>query len=242
MPRQVCAPWLEPDQLCCEGETFVEPCDGSDPVEQTYPFCDEDYIMAASNILFARTCSLYPGICTATVWPCVNPCESELYPCAQCCAPNQVRLPVSYPVVPDSVTILEDGVPFTQFRVERNFYIVRTDGSNFRRNSFGIGDGIETTIEYSYGRVPPPELVMAAQELACELKKACSYDGDCRLDPRVRSVARQGLSMDLIDLKQLLSNGKTGLPMVDYALMIHGECSETSFMDPAAGSLGWGPA
>lgn len=243
MPRQVCAPWIAGEDLCCEGPQPVVPCDGGPPVDQVFPFSDDDYALAASNILFARTCSLYPGMCEASVWPCIDGCySSDPYPCAPCCAPDQVRLPVSYPVDPDSVTVTQDGVPFTAFRVERLYYVVRTDGSRWIRNNFGIGGGVETIISYSYGRNPPIELVMAAQELACEMKRACSGAADCKLPPQVRRVARQGLQIDMVDLQRLLATGQTGLPSVDYALMIHGDCGQANFVDPAQGSLGWGPA
>ena len=253
MAPQVCAPWLDPDSLCCSGATFVEPCDGSADVEQTYPFCDSDYVWAASNILFARTCFLYPGVCTASIWPCIDPCAINHYPCHTCCGPFQIELPIALGYTAFDVVITQtetiDGVPGapvvidpSRYRLERKRFVVFVDGTHFLRNNFGIGDGIETVISYSYGTAPPVELVMAAHDLACELKKACSGDGDCKLPPHVRAVSRQGLQIEMVDLQRMLMSDKTGIPSVDYALSVHGHCHGSLFADPAEGPLGWGPA
>jgi len=71
---QVCAPWIDTDDLCCEGAgPDVVACDGTaSPL--VYKWTDDDFVLAASNILFARTCFLYPGVCTDTAWPCICAC------------------------------------------------------------------------------------------------------------------------------------------------------------------------
>lgn len=242
MTAQVCTPWLDAADLCCAGAEESAPCDGSDPVAASYPATDEQYVLAASNLLYARTGYRYPGTCSAMIWPCVDQCAEPGYPCSSCCAPDQVELPVTHAVVGASVVIEEDGVAVdpNTYRLERKRFVVRTDGSRFTRNNFGIGPGTETVISYDYGSAPPPELVLAAHDLACELKRACSGDLDCKLPPNVRRVARQGLAIEMVDLQRMLTSDKTGIPTVDHALAVHSYEGGTLFGDPAAGPHGWG--
>ena len=105
------------------------------------------------------------------------------------------------------------------------------------RNTFGLpgASGVETIVEYTVGIAPPIELQMAAADLADELKRACSGDS-CALDPRVQSFARRGVHVELTDLEKLLKSGATGIPSVDHALKVHGNCAggSATMLDPAA--------
>lgn len=239
MAHEVCTPWVAADKLCKPGDQVVIECDGSE-VPLVFNWGDEDYITAASNILFARTCFLYPGVCEAEIWPCIDRCKRRDYPCARCCAPDSVELITPYDVI-EILEVVEDGVtlPDTDYRLERGKFLVRTDGKSFARNNFGIGEGIETTISYTHGRIPPIELQMAAAQLADALKKACNGDA-CDLPDHVTSLNRRGTTIELADVTDLLMNGSTGLQMVDYALSVHGNCHRSGFYDPLARSLGWG--
>lgn len=233
MAWQVCSPWTTPDKLCCEGDGDTTDCATGDPVSLVYEWTDEDYILAASNILFARTCFLYPGVCEATVWPCIG-CTCKPHPCACCGTYSAITLPTSFDVI-EIVSVEEDGVALdpSAYRVERRNILVRLDGNRWQRNSFALpgSECAETTIEYTSGAEPPVELQMAAAELACELKKACNGQ-ECALPGHVKSVTRRGVEFDLTDLTELLKTGSTGLPMVDYAIQVHGNCPAESFMDP----------
>jgi hypothetical protein len=60
----------------------------------------------------------------------------------------------------------------------------------------------------------PSVLQRAAGELACEWAKNCLGQA-CRLPQRVTSISRQGVSVSLADVDQLLENGLTGLTTVD---------------------------
>lgn len=236
MGQQVCAPWTTPDKLCNAGGGTTTDCvDGDVPL--VYSWTDEELVMAASNILYARTCFRYPGVCEFSVWPCVvGGCYAQdCHPCVPC-GPSVIVLPSDVPVV-SITTITEDGVELDEsaYRLERN-RVVRLDGLRWGRNTFGLPGvlGVETVVTYTAGVEPPIELQMAAADLAAELKKSCNGQS-CALDPRVSSYARRGVSVELTDLEALLRSGATGIPSVDYALKVHGDCGGTATMhDPAA--------
>ena len=117
---------------------------------------------------------------------------------------------------------------------------MRFDGNRCpTTNQFGIpcAAGVEFVLTYTAGRTTPVELAMAAAELACELKKACN-GGECALPAHVTGLARRGVTMEFSDLTELLKSGSTGLPMVDHAISVHGNCQHATMHDPAA-MHGW---
>jgi len=237
MGQQVCAPWTTPDKLCNAGGGTTDDCvNGTVPL--VYSWDDDELVMAASNILYARTCFMYPGVCEYAVWPCVEGgCNLETcHPCVPC-GPSVIVLPSDVPVV--SITeITEDGVTLdpSAYRLERG-RVVRLDGLTWSRNTFGLPGvlGVETIVTYMAGVAPPIELQMAAADLAAELKKSCNGQA-CALDPRVQSFQRRGVTVELTDLEQLLKSGATGIPSVDHALAVHGNCSQgtATMFDTAA--------
>jgi hypothetical protein len=76
------------------------------------------------------------------------------------------------------------------------------------------GDKTAWEVTYLWGIPVPAVLQRAAGELACEWIKNCQ-GAECRLPQRVTSIARQGVSISLADVDQLLQNGLTGLTTVD---------------------------
>jgi hypothetical protein len=75
-------------------------------------------------------------------------------------------------------------------------------------------DGSAWEVTYLWGLPMPTVLQRAAGELACEWAKNCLGQA-CRLPQRVTSISRQGVSVSLADVDQLLENGLTGLTTVD---------------------------
>jgi hypothetical protein len=69
-------------------------------------------------------------------------------------------------------------------------------------------------VTYLWGMPVPAVLLRAAGELACEWAKSC-MGAECRLPQRVTSISRQGVTVSLADVTQLLENGLTGVPTVD---------------------------
>ena len=230
----VCTPWIDPDLIDCEGDpTTSTSCDGTDS-PLVFPWSNEDLALAASNLLYRRTCYQFPGVCSTEIWPCTHGCcTRHPYPCTPCVYADYVVLPHA-DVDPESVVIKEDGVTLDagSYRVEGGYRIVRTDGERFARQSFGLGSGTTTTIAYNYGRPVPIELQIAARDLARELKRACTDPNGCALPDRVTSIARQGVAFTLMDLASLMNTGATGVMSVDMVLSAYGDCSAGGLVDP----------
>lgn len=237
-PRVTCEPWITADQLCCDGAQSVEDCNG-DETALSFTWTDAQLIQAASDLLFARTCYKYPGVCTQTVWPCLGCGGCGAHPCG-CGAYYAVWLQSDFPILSvDQITI--DGVvvdPAT-YRLEENARIVKTDDEHWPHcNNLGLTAGPTTTsgsellVTYTSGREAPAALQMAAAELVCELKKACNGDSSCTLPAHVRSVSRRGTSMEIDSVFSLLDSGLTGNLIIDHALYVYGKCPRAQAFDP----------
>jgi hypothetical protein len=72
-------------------------------------------------------------------------------------------------------------------------------------------------VTYQQGLPVPSLLLRAAGELACEWARNC-VGAACRLPQRVTSIARQGVTISLADVNQLLENNLTGLQTVDQII------------------------
>lgn len=237
--------WITPADLCCatpDGGQPIEECDGTTGTA-TYNWTDEQLIKAASDLLFARTCYRYPGVCTRTVWPCLSCSCHCAHPCG-CGLYDAIELTSDYPILSVvSVVINGDTVPATSYRLDENARIVRIDGELWPvTNNLGLTNvpGMcqdEVLVTYTTGREPPQALKMAAAELACELKKACGADPSCALPAHVRSVTRRGVEYEINDVIALMDRGLTGNPIVDHALHTYGRCGRASLFDPTRGRL-----
>lgn len=73
------------------------------------------------------------------------------------------------------------------------------------------------SVTYTRGNPVPPGVGVLVGLLAKEFMNACS-GGKCRLPRRVRSITRQGVSMDMVDPTDIYASGKTGLSEVDLWL------------------------
>lgn len=236
-PRTVCAPWIAAADLCCDVDGEIAACgpDG-EPTALVYNWTDDEIILAASNILYARTCYRYPGLCEIEIWPC-GKCQCLRAPCG-CGFYDALELPTDYPLVSvESVSI--DGVELAEedYRVDQGKYLVRLDGDRWPScNSFDLpsSSAVEVIVQATVGREPPIELKMAAADLACELKKACNGSENCTLPPNVRSLTRRGVEIEINDLGDLFRDDRFGIPSVDMAIKIHGRCGHHgSVFDPA---------
>lgn len=230
--------WITPADLCCaspDPDQTVD-CNGDvQPVVQNWT--DEQLIKAASDILYARTCYRYPGVCTRTVWPCLscgcacnNPCGCGIY--------DAIELTSDYPILGvTEVQINGVVVPDDQYRLDENARIVRIDGEMWpTSNNLGLTNTPgycqeEVRVTYTTGREVPQALKMAAAELACQLKKACSGDNSCELPAHVRSVSRRGVEYDMNDFMKLLQHGLFGNPTIDLAVQTYGKCGKASLVD-----------
>jgi hypothetical protein len=215
----------------------------------------------ASLVLWAATGRQY-GLCPQVVRPCGRQCDTNWngmywsdgvwipyifngtwYNCmcglnlCQCAPQCQIYLPG--PV--DSVSqVLMDGaiVDPATWRVDDAQWLVRTGTGNCwpLRQDYGLDVPAVNTLQVTYLRgLPVPDaLLTAAGTLACEYAKACS-GAACRLPSRVASVARQGVSVTMVDVDTLLKHNLTGIQEVDQVIVSlnpHGLHGKTRFYSP----------
>lgn len=76
------------------------------------------------------------------------------------------------------------------------------------------------SINLSYGRPVPALVKAAAAKLACEFILSC-VGQPCALPQRVTQIQRQGVSMTLIDPQTFLTQGFTGIYIVDQAILTY---------------------
>lgn len=144
-----------------------------------------------------------------------------------------------YPVVEVSQVRVRESVggvlqTFTpasgRYRVDDWRYLVRlndADGTNLGWPCCQdlaqdvTGDGVYFDVTFTYGREPPTLGKRAAAVLGCELAIACVPETaglKCRLPRRVQQVARQGLTITMLDPADFFDKGRTGLYEVDLFL------------------------
>lgn len=112
------------------------------------------------------------------------------------------------------------------YRVDDYQWLVRQDGDCWPEcNDYNAPvtgahaptDDSAWEVTYLWGIPVPAVLQRAAGELAVEWAKSCLGQA-CQLPQRVTSISRQGVSVTLADVEQLLENGLTGLPNVDSVI------------------------
>lgn len=121
-----------------------------------------------------------------------------------------IALPRNPITTVSSVTV--NGELFTDWRLNRAGYLERTDGASWAV----CGD--VTSVTYQYGEPPPSSGVLAAVELGVQIALAQLGNEECELPQRVQSVTRQGISVAVLDPQEFLSDGRTGLYLVDLFL------------------------
>lgn len=123
-----------------------------------------------------------------------------------------------------SVTIGATVVDPATYRVDNGTWLVRTHNNSTDdcwplQQNFNLNAGADDTFVVSYrkGLVVPNAVLAAAGELACEYAKAC-LGAQCRLPSRATSIARQGVSISMVDVDTLLERGLTGITTVDQVI------------------------
>lgn len=146
--------------------------------------------------------------------------------CCSCDPACQVYLPG--PVASVSQVILDGNVvdPST-YRVDNGRWLVRTRTGADDTNCWPLcadqnvdsGAGL-FTVTYAVGVEIPAALKRAAGTLACEYAKAC-LGLDCMLPERVTTIARQGLTIQMVDVDALLARQLTGITSVDQIIVAY---------------------
>ena len=200
----------------------------------------------ASLIMWAATARQY-GLCDMVVRPCgpTNDCDSSGWyydtggatwvpyiwngtwrncwcgsSWCSCDPTCQVYLPG--PV--NSITEVRVGgatISASGYFVLDNTWLIRVDTDECwplcADQNLAPGDEDAFQVSYVRGKTPPTALLNAAGSIACEYAKAC-LGLPCRLPGRVASIARQGVSVNMVDVSELLTNGLTGIWEVDQVI------------------------
>ncbi|HSJ75009.1 MAG TPA: hypothetical protein VK899_02320 [Gemmatimonadales bacterium] len=162
--------------------------------------------------------------------------------CCTCEPTCQVWLPGPiYSIPATGITVGADIIPVDAWRVDNGQWLVRTDGDCWPQCQDFDTDAGDTFFQVTYFKgIPVPSvLAQAAGELACEWAKSC-LGAPCRLPQRVTSLSRQGVSVSLPDVSQLLEHGLTGVPTVDQLIRSFNPYGLTSAMGIA--SPDWPPS
>lgn len=228
-------------------------------------------LTVASELLYALSGRQYPGTCSEIVRPCGNegdplgftpwlwsypwvpirtggqwvntgPCGCHMRSCG--CGP--------YPSVnlgrPDVQTVTEvkiDGAVLASsaYRLDSNQYLTRVDGDSWpccQDLSEPTTEAGTWSVSITYGFAVPEALKRAAAVFASELIKDCIGE-DCRLPRRTTTVTRQGLTFDMLDPQQFLTEGRTGLYEVDLVVAAfnpHGLTRRAMAWSPEVGGRG----
>lgn len=146
-------------------------------------------------------------------------CGVNGYGWCDCVPANQIWLPG--PV--NSVTqVKQDGavVPVNSYRVDDNWWLVRTDGNSWPWwQNLNVDTDQPNTLEVTYlrGQTIPTDVLYGAGLLASQYAKACQGSA-CQLPSSVTSVVRNGVSLQGVDWTQMLANGMTGNALVDQVI------------------------
>lgn len=122
-----------------------------------------------------------------------------------------------FPLISITSITTEDGIiDPAEYRIEDDRYIRRLDGLAWPTCS------ADFEVVFTFGVAPPPEGVLAAARLACELRSACSPDGDCDgLSEHAQSLVRDGYSVTLTDPAAFAAEDFVNMREVDLFLKAH---------------------
>lgn len=133
-----------------------------------------------------------------------------------CSQLSQVTLPAP---VYDVVEVRVDGSPLATgaYRLDDDRTLVRVDGGEWPRcNDLRLDDSQLGTwsVTARFGLPVPEGGTWAVGELACQFVSALS-GADCRLPKQVTQLVRQGVTIQMDSITELLKDGVTGLYFVD---------------------------
>lgn len=154
------------------------------------------------------------------VWRNCSGCAGSSFGCCTCEPTCQVWLPAPVNSIP-ATGVSVDGaiVNVDSWRVDNGMWLVRTDGECWPTcNDYDVDSGVGVfQVTYLQGLAVPSVLLRAAGEIACEYAKSCT-GAACRLPQRVQSLTRQGVSISMVDVDDLLKAGFTGIQTVDQVI------------------------
>ena len=228
LPNGPCANWLTPQELqasCPNGPVYA----GN---ETLYADCAR----AASEVLFEMSGRQFSGgDCVYAVRPVLqrHALRAASWAMYTWSGGSFVDDPIVLSLIADTpdgrwlrlyghaneiVRVRIDGVdlPGTAYRLERERYLVRTDGKVWPSGQDMTADTDSPgsfLIEYKHGLAVPTAGKIAAKSLGCNFVRALS-SGTCSLPENTTQVVRQGVTITK-EITASLSNGHFGIPTVD---------------------------
>lgn len=231
----LCSPWLDlealPTGLCM-------PCTVEDFAEGVLA----GKILEASHLLYLASGQQFPGICCATIRPClgcgggqflayagggsrqITSCSCHGYEGAGGigCTAAGVVLPGG--PIREITEVLLNGTALdpSGYRLADGNVLMRV-GSSWpchQRMDLETSEDGTWSVEYEYGADPGPAGWGAVAALACELANACTEGRECRLPDRLQSLSREGVTMTILDPFDFLDNARFGLREVDQWLAL----------------------
>lgn len=223
-----CDPWTSAAEVAA---------DGWDVPAGVSPASVERAVWAASDVMFQLGGQRWPGSCDRTLRPVDCSCLCRLpYP------EGGVVAMRSHPRgICGGGTLLDAGVyPLTTvhsasvdgvslagaWRIHGDRYIVRTDGSSWP--CANLESQAEPTprieVRVQFGQAPPDLGRVAATALARQLILGWAHSDDCLLDRQVRSIVREGVTVDLAVpglVDALSAGGSTNVPEVELFVHAH---------------------
>lgn len=234
-----CKPWAEPED--------VRGCDPFDDIDKFPDTQIEDMLESASYVLYMASGQQFAGCCSHTVRPVYSSdcgcwssgddslAEDRLHVAGgmpdlagrRLGRGRRSILLGSSPVV-NIAKVTIDGVvlPSNEYRIDESKYLTRLRDSEGRAHVWpGWQDmTLPTTedgtfeVQFVAGQAPPQAGVIAARALARELLLSSCNSDQCQLDRRVQSLTRQGITIQLPGLVDVIKEGRTGISEVDLFL------------------------
>ena len=198
----------------------------------------------AGRVLWTLTGQVF-GVCSETLRPCFqpqpagtayrgagavfwpgltgNPAATGPCGCVDGCTEigyDRVALPGPVADV-DEVLIDGDVIDPDTYRVEQRRWLHRIDGQRWpTHQNLHAGDDEPGafTIRYQRGIAVPDDGQRAAGRLAVEFLAGMTGD-QCALPAGATSASRQGVSIELADVREWFTNGVTGVAAVDLWIM-----------------------
>ena len=161
------------------------------------------------------------GVCTYTerYWPpcssgCVGPAKNSYGQWVNAIAgANCCRIALVHAPVQSIVEVTEDGLTVDPigYDLSAQRWLRRRGGCWSCADEC---DDPPVTVTYEAGVPFPPGTARAVGEMGCEVLKAAAGE-PCKLPSRAVNITRQGVTIQLADPGEFLTNGLTGLPLVD---------------------------
>ncbi len=144
--------------------------------------------------------------------------------CSGTCSCTELSEALLPSPVSSIVSVKLDGVtlPASGYRVDDFRKLVRLGGEHWPEcQDLTLADDQPNTwsVTLVVGEAVPALGSLAVGQLACEVRRSCI--DECAIPRTASSITRQGVTIDLVTITELLRNGLTGLRWVDQFVSVY---------------------